>query len=357
VEIYGSHFTGVSAVSFGSGVTVVTFGAFTDTWIAAKVSVSANATTGFRDVSVTTPGGVGTLPGGFSVPEEGPMIKVLSPNTGTEKWEIGSEQTITWSSSPGLDSPVKIEISTNGGSTWSTAISRTANDGIATWKVTKGPSNRALIRVRTINYPLVSDVSDMMFSLSLPTMTVLSPNGAEKWEVGSEQTITWASSPGVSGDKVKIELSTNGGSKWKTIISNTPNDGTETWKVKENPTNQAMIRVTSKSNKNVWDTSDAFFSLTLPTIKVLSPNGGENWTIGSYQTIEWTSSPGLTGKVKIQLSTDGGKKWKTIISSTTNDGTEKWRVTGKPTNQAFIKVLSNSNKAIFDFNDASFSIR
>jgi len=371
VQIYGEYFTGVTSVNFGSGVKVVFAGAMSDTWIMAKVSVASNATPGFRDVSVTTPWGSDILSNGFSVPEGDPMIKILSPNTGEEKWEIGSEQTITWTSSPGLeDNPVKIEYSLNGGSSWRTAISRTANDGITTWKVADhGSTNRALIRIRTILYPQVSDVSDMLFTISLPAITVLTPNGSfgegqsfqagEKWELGTEQIITWTSSPSISyRSKVKIQISYDGGKKWKTIKSSTENDGTYTWKkVKGKPSDQAIIKITSRSNKKVWDTSDAFFRIISPTIEVVSPNGGESWTVGTYQTINWKSSPGLTGKVKIQISYDGGKKWKTIKSSTKNDGTEKWKVKGNPTYQAFIKVISKSDKKIYDFSDAGFSIR
>jgi hypothetical protein len=360
VNIYGKYFTGVSAVSFGSGVTVSQFGAMSDAWIIAKVSVSASATTGLRDVSViTTPvgggGGVGTLPGGFNIPAEGPIIKIVSPNGG-EKWEIGTEQTINWTSTSGLTGKVKIELST-GGSTWRTLFSATENDGIQKWKVDKGPSNAAMIRVSTITYPQVSDTSDVAFALTSPTITVISPNGGDKWEIGSEQTITWKSSAGVPGSKVKIELSTDGGSNWKTIISSTPNDGTAIWKVAGKPTNQARIKVLSTSNKDIYDMSDASFALAWAIINIISPNGGQDWNIGTAQTIVWTSSPSLKDKVKIQLSTDGGSNWKTIISSTPNDGTEIWKVSGKPTYQARIKVLSVSNKAIYDISDASFTIR
>jgi len=272
VQIYGSNFWGASEVSFGSGVTVIDFFAFSDTWIMAKVSVADNAVPGFRDVSVTGRDGVGTLPGGFGVPQDRPMIKVLSPNNGTESWEIGSVQTITWTSTPSLHGKVKIDVSTNGGSTWESAIPLMDNEGVATWKVSKGPTNRALIRVRTILYPLVSDESDLMFALTagptsattLPTIKVLSPNGGERWTIGYDQTITWTSSAGFA-EEVSILLSTDGGQTWKTIISSTPNDGTESWRVTGMPTNEAFIMVLGRSSTAVIDISDANFSIQQPS--------------------------------------------------------------------------------------------
>src|SRR5205823_418575 len=56
-----------------------------------------------------------------------------------------------------------------------------------------------------------------------------------------------------------------------------------------------------------------------PTLTVTSPNGGENWTAGTTQTISWTVS-GSTANVwyyKVALSTDGGSTWP--ASGTAND--------------------------------------
>ena len=42
-----------------------------------------------------------------------------------------------------------------------------------------------------------------------------------------------------------------------------------------------------------------------PTITVVSPNGGGNWSVGSTQNVIW-NSVGVTGDVNIDLSVDGG---------------------------------------------------
>jgi hypothetical protein len=186
----------------------------------------------------------------------------------------------------------------------------------------------------------------------VPTITVVSPNGSENWAIGTTQTITW-SSVGVTG-KVRIQLSRNGGTTWTTIISSTPNDGSQAWTVVGPATTQARIRVVSISAPAVFDISDANFTIA-QSITVVSPNGSENWAIGTTQTITW-SSVGVTGKVRIQLSRNGGTTWTTIISSTPNDGSQAWKVTGPAKTEARIKVISISTPTVFDISDANFII-
>ncbi len=67
VTIGGTGFTGATAVGFGDGIAVNSFTVVSATQITANISISATATPGLRDVSVTTPNGTGTLTDGFTV--------------------------------------------------------------------------------------------------------------------------------------------------------------------------------------------------------------------------------------------------------------------------------------------------
>jgi beta propeller repeat protein len=188
------------------------------------------------------------------------------------------------------------------------------------------------------------------FTGGVNPIVVTSPNGGENWEVFSVQTITW-SSTGVSG-RVKIELSRDGGATWATIIPMTPNDGSQRWIVLRGATTQARIKVSSIADPALFDISDANFTIVEPSITVTSPNGGENWKIGSTQTITWDSTSVLL--VKIELSRDGGATWSTIAASIANHGDKTWKVTG-PTTHARIRIVSLSNSAS-DISNADFTI-
>ena len=67
IVITGTSFTGATAVSFGSDITVSTFTVDSDTQITASITIAGNAALGSHDVSVTTPYGTGTLTDGFTV--------------------------------------------------------------------------------------------------------------------------------------------------------------------------------------------------------------------------------------------------------------------------------------------------
>lgn len=75
-----------------------------------------------------------------------------------------------------------------------------------------------------------------------------------------------------------------------------------------------------------------------PEIRVLAPDGGEEWFVGTTHEIRWESED-ITGNVRILLSRDGGANWPyTISSSTTNDGSYDWTVSVEVTESAKIRV-------------------
>jgi len=91
-------------------------------------------------------------------------ISVTSPNGG-ESWSVGSTHTITWSST-GTVGNVKIEYTANNGSSWSTVVSSTANDGAYTWKIPNTPSNLCKVRIKEASDGSPSDTSNSVFSIT-----------------------------------------------------------------------------------------------------------------------------------------------------------------------------------------------
>ncbi|MGD2086785.1 MAG: Ig-like domain-containing protein [Candidatus Aminicenantes bacterium] len=279
-----------------------------------------------------------------------PTITVTSPNGG-ENWMVGSAHNITWTSD-GVEGNIKIEYSTNNGDSWTEIIASTENDGTHPWTVADAVSSQCLVRVsETDGSP--ADISDSVFIILPPSITVTSPNGEENWEVNSQQNLTWTSTGTVVN--VKIEYSTNIGGNWTEIIASTENDGTHPWTVPDTVSNQCLIRV-SETDGSPSDTSDAVFTIFPPSLTVTSPNGGENWNVDSSQAITWTSH-GTVGNVMIEYSVNNGGSWNTIVQSTENDGSYNWNVPATPADNCLVRVSeTDEDGGPSDISDAVFSI-
>jgi hypothetical protein len=285
-------------------------------------------------------------------------LTVTSPNGG-ESWEVGSFYKIRWTGDGNIEE-VRIELSTDNGTSWSHIVESTPNDGVYNWGVPGMPSDHCLVRVGKVDSDIgPSDVSDEVFSIvpqTAPTLWITSPNGGESWEVGSSQQISWTSS-GIIGD-VRIEYSVDGGASWAAIVQSTQNDGTHNWTVPDTPSANCLVRITeSDSDAGPTDVSDAAFSIVPSStahLIIASPNGGERLTVGSTHEITWTSS-GTVGEIKIEYSTDNGASWSEIAASTENDGSYSWAVPDIQSDGCLVRV-SETDGAPADTSDAVFSI-
>jgi len=94
----------------------------------------------------------------------------------------------------------------------------------------------------------------------------------------------------------------------------------------------------------------------LPSLQILSPNGGELWIIGSTKNILWTST-GVTGNVKIELNRNyPSGSWEVLFASIPNDGSESWVVTGPVSSACRIRISSLDDPSIYDLSDGNFLI-
>ncbi|MGA2588014.1 MAG: GDSL-type esterase/lipase family protein [Candidatus Aminicenantales bacterium] len=97
------------------------------------------------------------------------------------------------------------------------------------------------------------------------TITVLSPNGGESWQAGTTQAITWTTS-GIVGD-VLIEISTNGGTSYTTIVSAASNNGSYAWTIPNTPGSNCLVRINEAPDGAPSDVSDRPFTITPPKPK------------------------------------------------------------------------------------------
>lgn len=293
------------------------------------------------------------------------VFSILSPDNitvtvpvGGEAWEAGTTHAITWAGGGGITDDVKIDYSTNNGSTWSNVIPLTDNDGLFNWQVPNTPSTNCRIRISSSDPDTgQADISDGIFSIispSGPTVTVTSPNGKEKLAIGEVWAITWTDT-GISGN-VKIEYSINKGQTWEIIQSSFSNSGRYNWTVPNMPSAKCLVRV-GELDGDPQDISDeVFYIAPNPAITVTSPNGGESWQVGSSHSITWTST-GIKGDVKLEYSTNNGISWITITPVTDNDGIQTWTIPDAISGTCLIRVKEvDRDDGVFDVSNAVFSI-
>ncbi|MHB9028611.1 MAG: outer membrane protein assembly factor BamB family protein, partial [Candidatus Latescibacterota bacterium] len=278
-----------------------------------------------------------------------PSVSLSSPDGG-ETLVAGTVHDITWASS--TLSNVKIEYSTNGDSAWSViAASTNAAAGRHAWTVPDTPSAQCRMRISDAENPSVSDQSNGAFAIIPVTVTLISPNGGESWTVGSSHTISWTSS---AVARVKLEYSADNGVSWTTIIESTDAAaGSYPWTALNFPGAFYLVRISDASNPSVRDECNGIFTI-LPSVRVVSPNGGESWPAGSTQDITWDVNG--VENVKLQYSANGSP-WTTITASTgAAAGRFPWPVPAAVGMHYRVRVSDAADSAAYDDSDAEFGI-
>ena len=130
---------------------------------------------------------------------------------------------------------------------------------------------------------------------------------------------------------------------------------------KDNAGNCFVTMYSSESNPvyfgniTLYSSGGFIAKLGAPNISLISPNGGENWFVGSQHSITW-NSPGVNN-VKIEYTTNNGTTWNTVVSSTpASAGTYAWTIPATPSTQCKVKISDANNPSINDESNAIFSI-
>ena len=186
----------------------------------------------------------------FSIVEEEKSITVVSPNGG-EQWETGEIHTIKWIST-GYGSNTSIQIGlrdTRYDSTLAAGeatIANTTNSGSYAWTIPSDPSDLGFEIFGAGNvYKIVIhiagggpgkfDLSDNYFSIveEEKSITVISPNGGEQWELTGTYNIVW-DSIGLTNEHDLNIVILDGRAGWSyyAIVTDLPgNQGVYSWTI------------------------------------------------------------------------------------------------------------------------------
>ncbi len=188
-----------------------------------------------------------------------PEITLIYPNGG-EEWCAGTTQTIIWNQNFVGNVEIQLFIA---GVFHSSLTMSTVGDGEFDWAFPSGVlGSDYKIKILSVDDGNISDISDSSFSIISSEITVISPNGGEVWYEGTTDTIIWTSKcvGNVSILLLKSDL------LLLIISGSTENDSSMVWTIPSIiPASDYKIRITSVDDGNIFDDSDADFTIVVLT--------------------------------------------------------------------------------------------
>jgi uncharacterized repeat protein (TIGR02543 family) len=102
-------------------------------------------------------------------------------------------------------------------------------------------------------------------------------------------------------------------------------------------------------------TANKILTANFASLSLTSPEGGENWYVGSSHNITWNQTN--VDNVKLEYSLDNGQTWKTITASTPAPvGSYWWTIPAAPTLTARVRITDVAIASLSSASPAPFSI-
>ncbi|RKY41491.1 MAG: hypothetical protein DRP81_08380, partial [Candidatus Omnitrophota bacterium] len=293
----------------------------------------------------------------------------VQPSGSTVIWHPNESKAITWNQAGNI-SIVDIKYKTASADPFNKTIvigDTGHSDGANSYQCTVPDENSedVWIRVYDSNNPNVYGTSSEAFSIR-PVITVTSPSAGARLEVGTGKpyTVEWSVNGSSKVNPVDIAYSTNGpGGPFDQPIASgvDPTLGSVSWStVNDTISDNCYVRVIDTVNSNVYGLSGGGtnpFSI-VGTITVQTPDGDEDWPVGSSQTISWTKT-GTIGDVKIEVDYDGDGTYDELLATVDSETSTSFTWTPIPdqvTNNAKIKITDVSDTQVYDESDGAFHI-
>lgn len=293
------------------------------------------------------------LAGSFT-PVSAQTFTVVSPNGG-ENWLTETTQTITWTNT-GDSAWLMIEYSLDNSGYWYVLDYAAApvGTGSYTFQNYLYPTTQAMIRISSLDNPSDSDQSDGYFTITESPVYFTSPYFGSSFYRTSEVLLSWYSYTMTLFD---LEYSTDGGNSW-TLIDSNVTAYEYYWTTPDLVSDACYIRITDGNNPDVYGLSPVFSITGLPTIALVSPNGGETWSYASYAEVSWTGT-NLPYYIYMEYSPDGGTNWQYLGYGygDPTGGSAQVSVPFDASANALVRVSdASAPTAVFDISDAPFII-
>ncbi len=265
------------------------------------------------------------------------LFRITAPSEG-ERWSSGTSRTIAWSTFNA--SAVRIEYSSDNGSTWSTITSSAPNTGRYDWTLPPLQIPAAIIRI--------SDANGLLGAATSGTFTVLGadpPSGLVAMPSDGAVDLSWnaPASAGITGYTIYrgtspqqlAPIATVEGSRSSYTDRTAANCTSYLYAV-------TALAGTSESMMSEMATARPEGARTLA---LATPAPGEILAAGSAKELIW-SSTGCIGSVDLSYSADGGMHWNVIGTELANNGRFTWTVPNVSSATVVLKISDRQSPSV-----------
>jgi uncharacterized protein (TIGR02145 family) len=201
---------------------------------------------------------------------------------------------------------------------------------------------------------VIPDGGTIILNKILPVLIITAPIGGENLKSGDIDTVRWTS---INVTNTKIELTTNNGTTWSTIVASTPaSTRSYPWVIPYRSSTLCKVRLTDVSDTTISSTSTDTFTITSNiNLTITSPNGGETWKVGETDSIKWTSTN--VSSIRIEYTTNSGINWTTLISSDpASAGKYAWTIPFATSVDCQVRIVDLADTTIYSISANKFTI-
>ncbi|RAJ77269.1 putative secreted protein (Por secretion system target) [Chitinophaga dinghuensis] len=243
-------------------------------------------------------------------------FQVTSPNT-LVTWVGNTSQLITWDVANTTASPiscanVKISISTDGGTTFSTLVASTPNDGSESVTIPNTPTTNARIKVEAVGN-IFFDISNVDFTITAGSACA-SPSGLSSSSItATTATIGWTAVSGATSYDVDYKATTS--STWINAATATSSVSAGLTGLAANTTYDYRVRSNCASGSSTYSAGQF---LTPSPGGCFAPTGLNSTSItSSGATVTWTAVSGAAG-YDVDYKANSASTWINAVTGTTS---------------------------------------
>ncbi len=271
-----------------------------------------------------------------------PVLELTHP-AGGEVWQAKETKPIAWATIGTLPH-VNLEYSLDDFQTVESIAQFVPNTGSYLWNVPDMSTKNLKIRIADASDPSLQNTLQLPLQIQ-GNIRLTSPVGGEIWLVGTKHPITWTSTGNIDG--IRIEYSTDDFATSAPVAIHIANQGSYEWTVPDTISKNVKVRVIHDQDGTLLSETPQPFEIR-GGITLLSPTGGEQWTLGSRYAISWQTL-GTISHVKLEYSTDDFMNDIRIIGNELeNKGIYYWDIPMIPSPTIRVRVLDAQQHEIFD---------